>query len=77
MEIEKIVHDGDHIFTCHFKDGETKQAGPNLVNMIGYTYFIDDDSYPEDGWEINHKDFLMDYHKKVSVDIKSGKIKPD
>lgn len=70
-----IRHLGNAIFEVELDTGEIKEAGPNLIGMIRYTYF-EDYSHPPVGWETTQSQLLQDYHPKAAKDILEGKIKP-
>jgi hypothetical protein len=55
-----------------YETGEVKGCGPNLLGMVKYTYFENDDTYPPIGWEVTQKQLLEDYQPKVMKDLIQG-----
>ena len=73
-----IIHLGNGDFQATFHEtGEVKECGPNLLGMIKYTYFENDDTYPPIGWAVTQKQLLEDYQPKIMKDVMEGKIKMD
>ena len=69
----KVKHIGDGRFQLTLDTGEIKEAGPNIIGMIRYTYF-EDFKLPPTNWEVTRKQLLGDYQPKVLKDIMYGKI---
>lgn len=78
METENylVTHLGEGKFQVKMKDGEIKEAGPNLCGMIRYTYF-EDYTLPDIGWNVTSKKLLEDYFPKMQQDVLNGKLKPN
>jgi hypothetical protein len=69
--IIKYLGNGEFQITLH-ETGEVKGCGPNLLGMVKYTYFENDDTYPPIGWEVTQKQLLEDYQPKVMKDLIQG-----
>lgn len=69
-----LEHTGDGAFKAAFENGEIKEAGTSLIDMIRFTYF-EDYTIPEVGWKVESKQLLLDYHAKVLDYFQKGKLK--
>jgi hypothetical protein len=68
-----IRHKGNGEFEAIMDDGEVKEAGPNIIGMVRYTFF-EDFSLPPISWQVTRKELLEVYQPKVMKDISEGKI---
>jgi hypothetical protein len=68
-----IRHKGNGEFEVIMDSGEIKEAGPNIIGMVRYTFF-EDFSLPPINYKVTRKELLEAYQPKVMKDISEGKI---
>lgn len=68
-----ITHVGDLKFEAELPNGELKECGDNLLNILKYTYF-DNIEHPPIGWSTTREQLMKDYLPKLISEILNSKI---